>query len=159
MIAYIIYYLFGVLMSQKKPGRVRPARLSSLIRLSSLCRTQAVTSATTSPSPFNDEPNADTTFGQLSNAYDSTAMTRSLNIESSPFTQSGGSSYAHILQKALHAMMLTRHQELESLGINSFEKGKYHQTTAVRSPFTPSNIPESGKDEIATGAPGYNDIR
>ncbi|KFY30275.1 hypothetical protein V494_08203 [Pseudogymnoascus sp. VKM F-4513 (FW-928)] len=34
------------------------------------------------PSPFNDEPGADTTFGQSSNAYDSSAMARSLNLES-----------------------------------------------------------------------------
>lgn len=34
------------------------------------------------PSPFDDEPGADTTFGQSSNAYDSSAMARSLNLES-----------------------------------------------------------------------------
>ncbi|OBT75660.1 hypothetical protein VF21_05148 [Pseudogymnoascus sp. 05NY08] len=33
-------------------------------------------------SPFDDEPGADTTFGQSSNAYDSSAMARSLNLES-----------------------------------------------------------------------------
>lgn len=36
----------------------------------------------TQPSPFDDEPGADTTFGQSSNAYDSSAMARSLNLES-----------------------------------------------------------------------------
>ncbi|KFY23904.1 hypothetical protein V493_05568 [Pseudogymnoascus sp. VKM F-4281 (FW-2241)] len=33
-------------------------------------------------SPFDDEPGADTTFGQSCNAYDSSAMARSLNLES-----------------------------------------------------------------------------
>ncbi|OBT66740.1 hypothetical protein VE03_04086 [Pseudogymnoascus sp. 23342-1-I1] len=37
----------------------------------------------TQHSPFDDEPGADTTFGQSSNAYDSSAMARSLNLESS----------------------------------------------------------------------------
>lgn len=36
----------------------------------------------TTRSPFDDEPGADTTFGQSSNAYDSSAMARSLNLES-----------------------------------------------------------------------------
>ncbi|KFY40333.1 hypothetical protein V495_05481 [Pseudogymnoascus sp. VKM F-4514 (FW-929)] len=38
--------------------------------------------ASTPPSPFDDEAGADTTFGQSSNAYDSSAMARSLNLES-----------------------------------------------------------------------------
>ena len=41
----------------------------------------SVVFSASSANPFNDELNADTTFGQPSNAYDSTAMARCLNGE------------------------------------------------------------------------------
>lgn len=105
-------------------------------------------SATTS-SPFNDEPNADTTFGQVSNAYDSTAMTRSLNIESGPYSHGSGGSFGATVKKVFEDTMLMRQQEAEFKGINKFEMRKdVHQTT-VRPPWTPPNSPKMQKENIA----------
>src|SRR5277367_2012150 len=105
-------------MFQKKTSGVRPPKLSSLTLLSPPDQDQVVASSATSPNPFNEEPNADTMSGQLSNAHNSTAMTKSLSIESSPLTLKSGSSYGMIVQEALQAMMLTRRQELNEELLN-----------------------------------------
>jgi hypothetical protein len=112
----------------------------------------------TSPSPFNDESNADTTFGQVSNAYDSTAMTRSLNIEADSFSD-GGSSLGTTVRKAFEEIMLMRRQGAEIKGINKFEIRKDPRKTAVRPPWTPPNSPKIQKENIAVeGTPLENEI-
>jgi hypothetical protein len=118
-----------------------------------------VTESVTLSSPFNDETSADTTFGQVSNAYDSTAMTRSLNIESGPFSPGGGSSFGATVRKAFEEMMLMRRQGAEIKGINKFEIRKDPHKTVVRPPWTPPNSPKVQKGYIAVeGTASENEI-
>jgi len=107
------------------------------------------TESATLSSPFNDESSADTIFGQVSNAYDSTAMTRSLNVESGSFSPGDGSSFGATVRKAFEEMMLIRRQGAEINGINKFEIRKDPHKTAVRPPLTPPNSPKIQKENIA----------
>ncbi|OBU00196.1 hypothetical protein VE01_01848 [Pseudogymnoascus verrucosus] len=57
-------------------------------------------------SPFDDEPGADTTFGQSSNAYDSSAMARSLNLESDIEITPIEPDERYALRRVLHVNMI-----------------------------------------------------
>ncbi|OAF55542.1 hypothetical protein VC83_07727 [Pseudogymnoascus destructans] len=57
-------------------------------------------------SPFDDEPGADTTFGQSSNAYDSSAMARSLNLESDIEITPIEPDERYALRRVLHVNMM-----------------------------------------------------
>jgi hypothetical protein len=90
-------------------------------------------------SPFDDDIDADTTFGQSSNAYDSSAMARSLNLESATETKvtpiDPGDRYG--LRRVLNANML-----------HAAETGKVDATdrdslmSHVRAADTPPNSPK-----------------
>jgi hypothetical protein len=147
-----------LLTAKQKLYRGQPPRVSPLITTPPSHQDQVATESVKSPSPFNDESNVDTTFGQVSNAYDSTAMTRSLNIEVGSFPN-GGSSLGANVRKAFEEMMLMRQQGVEIKGINKFEIRKDSHKAAVRPPWTPPNSPKSQRENIAVeGAPSENEV-
>jgi hypothetical protein len=91
-------------------------------------------------SPFNDDLSADTTFGQPSNVYDSTATTRSLNLEPSPLVVGDGSAYGRAVQIAFRSMV-TRHHEEEVGAVQDVAAMK--AGFIIRPPTTPYNTPIS----------------
>jgi hypothetical protein len=99
-------------------------------------------------SPFNDESSADTTFGQPSNAYDSTAMTRSLNLEPSPLVVGDGSAYGLAVQNAFRAMATRQHEEesedLEATAALKTMSIIRPQNTPPNTPITPLKSPFLG---------------
>ncbi len=138
-----------MLTVRQKLFQARLPRVSSLFISSPSRRNHIVVEPATSSSPFNDESNADTTFGQVSNAYDSTAMTRILNIESDPFSDGSGISFGVTARKEFEDMMLPRWQGPEIRGINKFEIRKDSHKTAVRPPRNPPNSPKMQKGSVA----------
>ena len=86
-------------------------------------------------------------------------MTRSLNIESGPFSPCGGSYFGETVRKAFEEMILMRRQGAEIKGINKFEIQKDPHKTAVRPPWTPPNSPKIQKESIAVeGTASENEI-
>jgi hypothetical protein len=89
-------------------------------------------------SPFDDELGADTTFGQSSNAYDSSAMARSLNLEST-----SESKVTPIDPADRYGLRLALHENM----ILAAETGKVDATDGgsllshVRAADTPPNSP------------------
>lgn len=88
------------------------------------------------PSPFNDEPGADTTFGQSSNAYDSSAMARSINLESDTEITPIEPAERYALRKVLHVNMMLA---AETAKADSAEGSSL--LSHIRAAHTPPNSP------------------
>lgn len=88
------------------------------------------------PSPFNDEPGADTTFGQSSNAYDSSAMARSINLESDTEITPIEPAERYALRKVLHVNMKLA---AETAKADAAEGSSF--LSHIRAAHTPPNSP------------------
>jgi hypothetical protein len=106
---------------------------------------------------FDDETRADTTFGQSSNAYDSAAMTRSLNIESTQQTIGDGSAYGPTVHSAFRAMRVMRWGSLRATQSNDFHRIPDIARNTIRRGWTPPNTPRllhRGGPDPWTARPG-----
>jgi hypothetical protein len=110
-------------------------------------RPTAITKA--SPSPFNDEANADTTFGQDSNAYDSTSMTRIHNAEFQ--TRGLGLAYTHPERKRIREFLKEKQEEQRKRG-KHLDHGHddFSLMPDIRPADTPPNTPQFAHNDIAT---------
>jgi hypothetical protein len=94
------------------------------------------------PSTFNDVADADTTFGQQSNAYDTAAMTRRMSVETSPLLFGDGSAYSTNVQHLFRSFM---GQRRASIGADEADIVKHSLQGAVRlASTTPNNSPSTG---------------
>lgn len=105
-------------------------------------------------SPFDDGQDADTTFGQSSHAYDSAAMTRSLNVESSdlakinPMSTTERTKLRRILK--VNVALAAQNASVEPAEQNSL-------LSHIRAADTPPNSPrqsEPGEDTRRCNRPG-----
>lgn len=90
----------------------------------------------TQRSPFDDEPGADTTFGQSSNAYDSSAMARSLNLESTTEITPIDPEDRYALRRVLNVNMLLAAETAKADAIEG-----HSLLSTIRAADTPPNSP------------------
>ena len=98
-------------------------------------------------SPFNDKIDADTTFGQSAHSYDSAAMTRSFNVESS----TSKVTTLEVVDRMKLRRILRSNVKFASENVKLDDPEEFSLLPYVRSAETPPNTPRPGDPARSSG--------